>query len=657
MTDARDAAKEAERPFRLTTPLGKDTLIATGFSGTEWLSRPYQLRFEVVSKNINLKPADLLGKSFGFESKMNAGRHFHGLVKSVAPGMMADRQFRRYTIEVVPHFWFLKLRSDCRIFQNKNVKDIIEAVFKDAGLTDFDLSGLKGQLATKPRDYCVQYRESDFAFVSRLLEEVGGHYHFQHKAGSHKMVMGDSNDCFTDVADPNKSLSGSTREFLGLQHFSTIGSYASTKWTQQDYNYETPATNLETTSSTVADLPASPVYEVYDYPGLYPDKSDGSALTKLRIEQEESAQASGYGSGSAPDLFAGGVFTIDGDMAGASGRKWVVASIEHMGQDSSLFSRGGAGSTSYSNSFTAVSKAVPYRPPRVTPRPVIAGIQTAVVVGPKGEEIATDKMGRVRVQFHWDRLGEHSVNGNSAPSCWIRVAQIWAGKQRGAVFIPRIGDEVVVSFIEGNPDRPLITGSVYNADLMPPYNLPGEQTKSGIRSRSSKGGGTADFNELTFDDKKGSELVYFHAQKDMERKVENNEKIDVDNDQKMTVGNNQSLEVEKGNRTVKVSKGNQSTEISMGNHETEIKMGNMSIKLGMGNMTTKLDLGKQETEAMQSIEMKVGANSIKIDQTGITLKGIMIKVEGSAMVQTKAPMVQSNADAMQIIKGGIVMIN
>ena len=216
---------------------------------------------------------------------------------------------------------------------------------------------------------------------------------------------------------------------------------------------------------------------------------------------------------------------------------------------------------------------------------------------------------------------------------------------------------MVVSFIEGNPDRPLITGSVYNADLMPPYNLPGEQTKSGIRSRSSKGGGTADFNELTFDDKKGSELVYFHAQKDMERKVENNEKIDVDNDQKMTVGNNQSLEVEKGNRTVKVSKGNQSTEISMGNHETEIKMGNMSIKLGMGNMTTKLDLGKQETEAMQSIEMKVGANSIKIDQTGITLKGIMIKVEGSAMVQTKAPMVQSNADAMQIIKGGIVMIN
>ncbi|PWR22336.1 type VI secretion system Vgr family protein [Zavarzinia compransoris] len=654
MSTARDAAKEAERPFRLTTPLGKDTLIATGISGTEWISRPYQLRIEVVSKNLDVKPADLLGKPVGFESVMNAGRHFHGRVKSVAPGTMADRQFRRYTIEIVPWFWFLRLTSDCRIFQKKSVKDIVQTVLSESGFSDYDLGGLKGQLATKPREYCVQYRESDFAFVSRLLEEVGAHYHFEHKAGSHKMVVGDSNDCFADVADPNKTLTGSAREFLGLQSFSSVGAYAPTKWVHTDYNYETPSQSLEANAATVADLPASPVYEIFDYPGLYPQKGDGTAYAKLRIEQEEAAQGSAYGSGSAPDLYAGGAFSIDGDMAGAKGRKWVVNSIEHMGQDLSLFAKSGGGSsTTYSNNFTAVSKAVPFRPPRVTPRPVISGVQTAVVVGPAGEEIHTDKMGRVYVQFHWDRYGDRK----GSTSCWVRVAQPWAGKNWGTVYIPRIGDEVVVSFIEGNPDRPIVTGSVYNAERMPPYNLPGEKTKTGIRSRSSLGGGGSDFNELTFDDKKGSEQVYFHAQKDMERKVENNEKIDVDNDQTITIGNNQSLEVEKGNRKIKVSKGNQSTEISMGNHDTEIKMGNMSIKLGMGNMTTKLDLGKQETEAMQSIEMKVGANSIKIDQTGVTIKGIMIKIEGTAMVQTKGPMVESKADALHIVKGGIVMIN
>lgn len=653
MSSARDAAKEAGRPFKLSTPLGKDTLIAIGFTGQESVSKPFSFRIEAVSKNIDLDPADLLGKPFGLESTMMAGRHIHGRVKSVSPGMMADRQFRRYLIEVVPWFWFLKLTSDCRIFQQKSVKQILETLFDDAGFSDYDLSGLRGTMASKPLDYCVQYRESDFDFACRLMEEVGAHYHFTHEAGSHTLVVGDSNDAFDDVADPDKKLTGAAREFLSLQSFATSAVYAPTAWAQTDYNYETPSQSLKTTASTVAKLPASPVYEIFDFPGLYPQKGDGEALTKLRMEQSEAAQAGASGAGSADDLYAGGAFTVDGDMAGATGRKWVIGEIEHLGQDHSLFgSVGGPGST-YSNKFTAFSKAVPFRPARVTARPIISGVQTAVVVGPSGEEIHTDEMGRVLVQFHWDRYGDRK----GSTSCWVRVAQPWAGAGWGTVYTPRIGDEVVVSFVEGNPDRPLITGSVYNGENPPPYSLPGEKTKTGIRSRSSKGGGAADFNELTFDDKTGSEKVYFHAQKDMERKVENDETIDVDHDQTMTVGNNQSLEVEQGNRTVKVSKGNQSTEISMGNHDTEIKMGNMSIKLGMGNMTTKLDLGKQETEAMQSIEMKVLGSSVKIDPSGVTIKGPMIKIEADAMVQTKAPLIQAQADGVHIIKGGVVLIN
>ncbi|MFA5122699.1 type VI secretion system Vgr family protein [Zavarzinia sp.] len=653
MSTARDAAKESERPFRLTSPLGKDAMIAVGVSGTEAVSAPYHIRIEVVSKNLDVKPSELLGKAVGLSVTWSGKRDFHGLVKSVAPGMMADRQFRFYTIEIVPWFWFLKLTTDCRIFQKKSVKQIVEAVFQDSGFSDFDLSGLSGAEATSPRDYCVQYRESDFDFVARLLEEVGAHYHFEQKAGSHKMVVADKNDAFADVADPEKHLTGSAHGLLSLETFKGIGSYTTTRWVQTDYNYETPSQSLQTNAATVADLPGSPVYEVFDYPGLYPQKSGGEALTKLRMEADEAAQSGAVGSGSAPDLYAGGAFTVDGDMAGVKGRKWVVGEIEHLGSDRSLFGNFGAQATSYSNSFAAFSKAVPFRPRRSTPRPAIAGIQTAIVVGPSGEEIHTDEMGRVLVQFHWDRYGDRK----GSTSCWVRVAQPWAGKQWGAVFTPRIGDEVVVSFLEGNPDRPLVTGSVYNAERMPPYSLPGEKTKSGIRTRSSLGGGMADFNELTFDDKKGSEQVYFHAQKDMTRKVENDESIDVDHDQTVKIQNNQSIEVEQGNRTVKVTQGNQSHEVSMGNDDTEIKMGNMSIKLGMGNMSTKLDLGKQETEAMQSIEMKVMGSSIKIDPTGVTIKAPMIKIEGDAMVQTKAPMVQSQADGISILKGGIVLIN
>jgi type VI secretion system secreted protein VgrG len=286
----------------------------------------------------------------------------------------------------------------------------------------------------------------------------------------------------------------------------------------------------------------------------------------------------------------------------------------------------------------------------LTPKPIVQGPQTAVVVGPSGEEIYTDKYGRVKVQFFWDRLGSKDEKS----SCWIRVAEPLAGKNWGAVFTPRIGHEVVVEFLEGDPDRPLITGSVYNNDMMPPYALPDNKTQSVLKTRSSKGGGSDDFNELRIEDKKGSEEIYFHAQKDFNRVVENNDTLKVGSPQ--ADDGSQTIEIYK-DRTETVKTGNEKVTVAQGNRDVEISMGNESLAIKMGNQTTKLDLGASSLEAMQSITLKVGQNSITIDQMGVTIKGMMISIQGQIQTQVKGTMTQINGDAMLQMQGGITMIN
>jgi type VI secretion system secreted protein VgrG len=325
----------------------------------------------------------------------------------------------------------------------------------------------------------------------------------------------------------------------------------------------------------------------------------------------------------------------------------------HLSMSTNSYRTDAAPRDDYRNTFESVPSSVVYRPARVTRKPVISGVQSAVVVGPSGEEIYSDKYGRVKVQFFWDRDGKKDQNS----SCWLRVSQDWAGKNWGAVFIPRIGQEVLVDFLEGDPDRPLITGRVYNAEQMPPYALPDNQTQSGVKTRSSKGGGTANFNEFRFEDKKGSELVFLHAEKDLTMEVENDEKRTVMNDRTVDISNNETQTVDKGNETLTLNKGNQTTTLKMGNQSTTLDIGNQDITLKTGNQTTKVNLGKISEEAMQSIELKVGQSSIKIDQMGVTIKGMMINIEGQIQVQVKGTIVQVNGNAMLILKGGITMIN
>jgi type VI secretion system secreted protein VgrG len=331
---------------------------------------------------------------------------------------------------------------------------------------------------------------------------------------------------------------------------------------------------------------------------------------------------------------------------------------------------------SYDNSFTAIPAALPFRPARTARIPFVHGVQTAVVVGPSGEEIYTDKYGRVKVQFFWDRQGQD----NSSSSCWLRVATVWAQKQWGAVHVPRMGQEVIVAFFEGDPDQPVIVGAVYNADNMPPYTLPDNKTQSGIKSRSSLQGSDANYNEIFFEDKKGSELVRIHAEKDRSIEVEHDDTVwvghdrtsTIDHDETRTVKNNRTTTIDvdetktvKGKETITitgdqsrtVTQGNQTLTIDMGNQTNTLKMGNQSTEMSMGNQSTKCDLGAISMEAMQSITLKVGASKITIDQMGVTIEGMMIKVNAQIQLQEQALLIQSQASALMQIKGGITMIN
>jgi len=387
--------------------------------------------------------------------------------------------------------------------------------------------------------------------------------------------------------------------------------------------------------------------------------------------------------------------------------KYVLTSVSHSASLDS-YRAGSQDEFRYTNQFTSQPLELPFRPARLTPKPVVQGTQTAVVVGPPGEEIWPDKYGRVKVQFRWDREGKNDAKS----SCWVRVTTMWAGKQWGMVHIPRIGQEVVVAFEEGDPDQPLIVGSVYNFEQMPPYNLPDHKTQSGLKSRSSKQAGAANFNELRFEDKKDSEQIYVHAEKNFDGVIENNETrkvgfekkdngdqtIEVFNNQVLKVGcskasdgsqtidvykdrtetvetGNETVTIKKGNRTVKVDtgndthtiktgnrtvqldKGNDTHQLKMGNRDVKIDLGNDALTIKMGNQTTKLKLGKSSTEAMQGIELKVGQSSIKIDQMGVTIKGMMVKIEGQIQTEVKGLMTTVQGSAMTTVKGAITMIN
>jgi type VI secretion system secreted protein VgrG len=639
---------QASRPFRVYTPLGDDVLLLENLEGEEAISRPFEFRLDMLSENPAVAAASLINQPVHVEIDLADGskRYIHGRVSHfISRG--TQQVLSAYSMVVRPWFWFLSLWQDCKIFQNKSVPDIVEQVFRDCGYSDFTLKLYK---TYQPREYCVQYRESSMDFVARLLEEEGIYYFFEHTASKDNLILTDKGvgcvPCPGNSNGPLVPYDSSRLEDDVVLSIEQELQTATAKVTLQDYNFITPNQNLQANATGTG----SP--EIYDYPGEYTARSEGDDYAGVRLEELETPMKIVRGTGTCRAFIAGYKFDLKNHGQRALNTTYLLTRV-HLSMSTNSYRTDAEPRHDYRNNFESVPATVVYRPARITRRPVVSGVQTAIVVGPSGEEIYSDKYGRVKVQFYWDRVGKK----NEDSSCWVRVSQEWAGKTWGSIYVPRIGQEVIVDFVEGDPDRPLITGRVYNADQMPPYTLPANQTQSGVKSRSSKGGGAANYNEFVFEDKKGSELIRMHAEKDLLTEVENDETRNVMHDRIVTISNDETQTVDKGNETLTLNMGNQSTTIKKGNQSTTLNMGNQDITLKMGNRTIKVNLGKIEEEAMQSIELKVGQSRVKIDQMGVTIKGMMIKIEGQIQVQVKGMMVQVNADAILILKGGITMIN
>lgn len=529
---------QENRLISIDTPLGDDDLLLDGFTGREGISQLFKFDLDLLSEKNSINFKDIIGQSVTISVTLPDGsdRYFNGVVSRFAQSG-AEKRFTHYQMEVVPWVWFLTRIADCRIFQNMTIPDIIKKVFQSRGFSDFK-SSLAGSY--DPREYCVQYRETDFNFVSRLMEQYGIFYYFEHEDGKHTMVLADS--ASAHQACPGQSSAHYNVTSGDLDAEDVVTSWhveqelRTGKYSLTDYNFETPSANLMSNEPTVVEVGGNTKFEIYDYPGEYINQSQGGKLTKVRMQEEEASHVVATGSSVCRAFTSGYKFDLKDHYRDDVNASYVLTEVQHVASMGGSYSHDNTGGASYSNHFTCIPASVPFRPPRITPKPFVQGPQTALVVGKSGEEIWVDKYGRVKVQFYWDRLGQKDENS----SCWIRVSQPWGGKSWGATWIPRMGQEVVVSFVEGDPDRPLITGRVYNADQTVPYTLPDHQTVSTFMSRSSKGGGSGNYNEIRFEDKTGNEQIFINAERDMDHRVEVDSREFVGSNRHLNVGANQT---------------------------------------------------------------------------------------------------------------------
>jgi type VI secretion system secreted protein VgrG len=617
-------AQQTHRVHEVKSPLppdatGKDPLILLRLSAREEISRPFEYVVDFLSTDSDIDPAKVLGESLTVmvHRADDRTRFFNGLVSSF-DFYGIESGFASYRAVLRPWIWFLSRNADCRIFQEVTVPDVFEKVVKDRhGFSDYRLSLTESY---KTREFCVQYRESDFDFVCRLLEEEGIFYFFEHEKEKHTLVLGDSYSAYKGIEGPTQKdvpFRPPGEAGVELEHISqwqVLHELQTTKVTIDDFDFTKPRVELQGTSK-VNRSHAKAEYEYYDYPGRYWETADGSSLAKVRIEELQSRYKRLTGTGDHRDFAPGKLFKLVEHPREAENKEYVLLKTE-IAVESAEIQHGRADADNrFDLKFTALPSRDPYRPSRRIPKPIVHGPQTAIVVGKSGEEIWTDKYGRVKLQFHWDREGESDENS----SCWVRVSQAWAGNNWGSIHIPRIDQEVVVSFLEGDPDRPLVTGRVYNEDQMPPLALPDNQTQSGIISRSTKSGTGDHFNQLWFEDKKGEEHIHFHAERHMEVKVGSDEASD-------------------GSQTIEVQK----------DRTTDIKT---------GNDATKVHAGASSLEAAQKITLKVGGSTITIEPAKISFTSPEIAIVGNAKFGVSAPMTDVAGSATLNLTGGLVKIN
>ena len=647
----------------IKTDLG-DKLLFSSMTATEQLGRLFTFEVRLLSKDAQVKLRDLLGTSMTVKLTLDNGyeRHFNGIVCEAGQTgfeSFKDERYAEYSVRLVPKPWLLTRKADCRIYKAMTVPDIVKKVLSEIGYSDVKLS-LSG---TYPkRDYCVQYREDYFNFISRLMEQEGIYYYFQHTASTHTMVLADALGAHSKAKGFDElpyvpEAAGVRLEEATISEWKTARSVHSTHYQVTDYDPMKPKASLLAPEviGNLGELHHVAGLEVFDFPGDHHVLGDGARYAQVRVESLNVPQSQYSGATNACGLATGGLFKLKEFPRKELNQEYLIVGATTRLVESA-YASGGHEVEAFGCSFEAIESRQPFRSLQTTMKPVVVGLQTAVVCGSEdAEDIVVDKYGRIQVIFHWNKTDKpkHDI------SCPVRVSTPWAGKQWGAVHIPRVGQEVVVSFLEGDPDRPLIIGSVYNADNMPPYALPDNKTQSGIKSRSHKGGGADNFNEIRFEDKMGSEELFMHAEKDMREEVEHDHLSVIGNDEISEIKRDKQLKVVRDSKRVidgledvkiaKTLKIDVGQEITIVTGQSSINMkssGEITIKgqkiLIDGAMEVAVKSMKVKVDGSMAVEAKAGVN-MKLEGTMVTVKaGAILKEEGAAMT---------------IVKGGLVTIN
>jgi len=604
---------QAGRVGMFKTPLGDDVLVLIKLETVEGLGELFEFHIDALSEQANIDFDQALGRSCTLRLKTYNGKEriFDGiLMQAQWIGKIED--YFSYRLVLRPWFWLLGHRADSRIFLDKDVKEIIQEVFTKAEFSsgrdfEFRTTDSYDKIA-----YCVQYRETDLAFVSRLMEEYGIYYFFEHAEGKHTMILADTYSSHKAIPDlpkvPFHPVTGQyNRSEQTLDDWISERRFRTGKVEYNDYDYLNPNKQLRASQEATEKYSRSK-FELYDYPGKYDDQDKGKKFAKFRLEAEQAVDHRRRCSGDAPSLYPGGLVTVEKHPTETENREYLV--IRSGFSFASQHYRSSAERRRdevYLGNYELLQSDRPFRSLPLTPKPRIYGIQTAKVVGKKGEasdeEISTDENAHIWVQFYWDR--EPKI------SCPVRIAQSWAGKKWGEIFIPRIGMEVVVEFLEGDPDRPLVTGCVYNGDHKVPYDLPGNKTKAGRKSESSKGGNG--YNEIVFEDQKGSEQVGVHAEKDLSVVVLNSETREIGEKFMPPTGS--------ASRT------------------TTLKNGDDDLTISMGNQNISIDLGSQTTTAFQSVTLTVGLSTVTLTPASISITAPTINLTAEATINIVSPII------------------
>ena len=638
-------------------------LQVLAFNGREALDTPYRFDLELVSERADLDLETLLNRpawlAFGA-----AGQGVHGLVYRAAQGDSGKR-LTRYRISLVPRLAYLAHRINQRIFQQLTVPQIITRVLEEHGILAGDGHRFLLGYRYPARDYCVQYDESDLHFIQRLCEEEGVHYHFQHSTEGHVLVFGDDQTVFPKLGRPTAYVpdSGMVADEPVIKRFGVRLETRSSRVSRRNYNFEQPRLQLESavTSKFMPDL------EDYDYPGRFTDRTRGKHLARRALERHRSDYQLAEGDSDQPTLRSGHFLAISEHPRREWNDLWLLTEIHHEGRQPQVLEESVTSELAasdgfqqgYRNRFSATPWDILHRPPLRHPKPRVLGSQSAVVTGPAGEEIHCDKYGRVKVQFHWDREG----HGDDTTSCWLRVSSSWAGDRYGGIAIPRVGMEVLVSFLEGDPDQPLVSGCLYHKEHVVPYELPAHKTRSVFKTLSSPGGGG--YNELRIEDRKGQEQIYLHAQRDWDQNIEHDQKIRVGHERHDTVEANSYSEF-KAEEHLSVH-GDRKVEVKPDDHLTVGQ--NQHIKLGNAQLTEAgreihLKAGqKMVIEAGAELTLKAGGSFIKLDASGVTVVGAQVRVNAGGSPGTgsgiciKAPVLPGAADqdkAGEAMEGALI---